>query len=283
MPRVMVKFLSLLFFLTVFVASLLIFPIKCEVSVKQGNWATYKIQAFEGNATQGEEWVRQRVEEVNKIKWINVTAEEILSDDRVRISEKTFFENSTLNTVTYSSSIRNPSDLRYWIIAGNLRKGDQISEAENITVQETYIDQVANVSRRVNQGFIEVIYTEIEQIQTVEFYWDQETGILCRSLSTYLAVSEGSVNTIVNIMIWIEDTNVWKADSSGNWLLLATILIMLFLAVLTTVLVKHRKAKMRSRRKLRVINYLTYVFSSKVLINPQCFNCKRRRARIRPL
>jgi len=227
---------------------LLISPIKGNVGVKVGNWATYKIQALAGNATEGNERMLARVNETNSIQWINVTVEKI-SDDRVKILEITHFENGTSNSIPYEGSIRSPGDLRYWIIAGGLRKDDLISTEENLTVRGTYSEEYANITRFVNQGFLEIRRLEMNQLQTVEFYWDQETGILCRSLSTYMIVSESSGEVTVAIMISLINTNAWKTDfgSYGRWLVAVAITVVTVSIVAFKLIVRKKSKKRRSR------------------------------------
>lgn len=279
MYNITAKSLTFLFFVTLFVVILLVFPIKGNVGVEQGSWATYKILAEEGNATEGKEWIQSRMDETNKIERINATIQEILPNDIVKILEITFFKDGTLDNTSYVSSIRNPGDLGYWIIAGGLKKGDLICDEENLTVRGTYPEEHANVTRWINQGFIEVRRPEINQMQIVEFYWDQATGILCRSLSTYLIVSGDSVTVMVRIMILMIDTNMWKADSSSDgWWLMAIAIVTVFTAALMFIMTKKRKKKHsdccpKPRFLIeKILNFLTFSIEKcqKVRRNNSC-------------
>lgn len=221
-----------------------------DIRVRVADWAKYDIRAWKANKTETEEWMEPLINETNKISCINVTVEEIVSLDAIKISENIRFKNGISNSTFYiGSPKRTPSNLKYWVISSGLEKGDPISTEEwvgNFTVIDTHLRNYANATRRVIHGFLKKRSGEPPP-QMAEYFWDQKTGILCGSLFTYQG-SEPKYAVFVEIKM--TETNIWEtdSDSSGSWWPAIIVAVILVAAVFSLI---QRKRGTRKKKKPR--------------------------------
>jgi len=219
-----------------------------NVGVKVGDWAKYDIWAWKVSENETEEWMEPLINETNNVLWVNMTVKEIVSSRTIKISETIQFKNGTMNSTSYTGSPKDtPSNLKYWIISGGLEEGDWISteaSVENFTVLDTRLEKYANATRRVIHGVLRRRSGE-SQPQMAEYFWDQETGILCSCLFTY-QTSKPQYTVFVEIKM--TETNVWEPDSdSGNswW---PAIIVALILVTAVLLLIRRKQGTRKKKR-----------------------------------
>lgn len=216
--------------------------------LKVGDWAKHDIWAWKASGNATEEWMDPLINETNNIAWINMTVKETVTSRTIRISETIQFRNGTVNTTSHIGSPKDtPSNLKYWIISSGLEEGDWIStetSVENFTVYDTRLQEYANATRRVIHGVLKRSSAE-SQPQMAEYFWDQETGILCSCLFTY----QGSApQYTVFVQIIMTETNVWEPDSDSGISWWPAIVVGLTLAATVFVLIKRNQGTKKKKR-----------------------------------
>lgn len=235
--------------LVVSTATMLLVSATYNAGVKVGDWAKCDIWAWKASKTETEEWMEPLINDTNNIAWINMTVKEIASSRTINISETIQFRNGIANITSYIGSPKyTPSNLKYWIISGGLEEGDWISteaSVENFTVLDTRLQKYANATRRVVHGVLKRSFGE-SQPQMAEYFWDQETGILCSCLFTY----QGSKpQYTVFVQIIMTETNVWEPDSNdGNSWWPAMIGAALILVTAVFLLIKRNQGTRKKKR-----------------------------------
>jgi hypothetical protein len=219
-----------------------------NVEVKVGDWAKYDIWAWKASKNETEEWMEPLINQTNNILWINMTVKETASSGTIKISETIQFKNGIANITSYIGSPKDtPSNLKYWITSGGLEEGDWISteaSVENFTVYDTRLDEYANATRRVTHGFLKKRSGESPP-QMAEYFWDQETGILCSCLYTYQG-SKPQYTVFVEIRMM--ETNVWEpeSDSGNSWW--PAIIVALILVTAVFLLIKRKQGTTKKKR-----------------------------------
>lgn len=248
MRNLRVGSLAQLYIIVLISSSLLVSTTDGQMEIEKGDWAVYEILAFKGSATEEKEWAATHINETNNIECINVTVEEVLFVDKFRVAETTYFKNGTPpHITTYVGSPNTPEELHYWIIPSDLEEGEKVFGVENFTVRfrsEEYV----NVTRSVNRGAR--LTKSGNQTWMFEFYWDNPTGFLCRSLATCWLHAQ----IAMYVQIKLVDTNMWASHShSGSsgrpWEITAIVLIIAITAITSAFLLIRRKKRLTSKRK----------------------------------
>lgn len=214
--------------------------------LKVGDWAKYDIWAWKAGGNATEEWMEPLINETNNMAWINTTVKEMVTSRTIKISETIQFRNGTANSTSHIGSPKDtPGNLKYWIISSGLEEGDWISteaSVENFTVLDTRLQKYANATRRVIHG---VLGSGESQPQMVEYFWDQETGILCSCLLTY----QGSTpQYTVFVQIIMTETNVWEPDSDSGISWWPAIVVGLTLVAAVFLLIKRNQGTRKKKR-----------------------------------
>jgi len=199
------------------------------VGVKVGDWVKYNVIRI------GPDSVAWTPSPMERAVWIKVEVQNV-SGTTVTALEIIHLTNGSDSVSTISWDLQNVNTLwRHFIIAANLGPGDKVGEYTmwmnetevfkdvdlvlNDTVSRTY----GGVTRDVNVlKFSELVgYFEYWNNNTLEYYWDRETGFLLERIwqTRYAELGSTPMSTL---KLEIADTNMWKMEAqlfqSQSWL-----------------------------------------------------------------
>jgi len=227
----MLKKISLAFFVFFLIAILFspfVYAVTRNVGVKAGDWAEYEFStswiSTDPKATEPSKVTEQRkLKEVRfyvkEVAGLNVTSELTL-----------YFENGTETSETVLGDIKEGS-MSMFLVAADLQVGDAIAEFPAApSINETLVKEYAGAKREVNHAKISLNLPFLNQ--TLDFYWDKKTGLLCEFLTNGTRYVLGGYSETITSSLKISKTNVWQPESFFTqwWLLLAVVAVLIVVA-----------------------------------------------------
>jgi hypothetical protein len=257
------KVFALTFFY-ILIVSTLIFPAAANsIGVKVGSWAKYDI-SFEDTWLSEEQKPSFLLEaEQRNGSWNNVTVRDV-SNSNVTFEVVTHAKNGTEFTDTYQGDITSGvgNFTLPLLIDANRSEGETIVDNPDAAlINKTMPMNFAGANRKVN--FIPVIDGDVAWNETSReyqvvgngtlryYYFDKETGILCR-FETLTKELNASYGLLIHINIVMMQTNLWVAEPLGGWEWWLVGAVIIIAPVTLFYFLKTRKKKRR-----RVAPHLT--------------------------
>jgi hypothetical protein len=235
------------------------------VGVKRGDWAKYSVTwlgpADAACVAFGEEKDFSWTEEG---EWIKLEVQEV-HEDTVAVLVTLHFRDGNESTAVHSWNLTDSSNAGYhYIIAANLTTGDKVGDYavwNNETKKFVFVELTLNdtVSKTYGGATREVdplSFSELVgdfgrwKINTLEFWWDKETGFLLeRTFKVYYPDDPNySQVPASTVDVKIVDTNMWKMetipDQASTIAFFGSFLAVAFVAVLIAKSFWNKKRKL---------------------------------------
>jgi len=193
-----------------------------SVGVKAGDWVEYDYSVF-WKSTKPGATEPSRVTEQRKLEEVRLYVKEV-SGLNVTVELTLHFKNGTEKTETFSGDI-GKGGISVFLISANLDVGDPIVESPMApSINETITREYAGAKRDSNHAKISLSFSFLNQ--SVDLYWDRDTGLLCETLTNGTQYALGGYSETIATALKISETNVWQPESSVTqwwwlWLLVA--------------------------------------------------------------
>jgi len=219
-------------FFAFFLAATLFSPFVCaltrRVGVKAGDWAKYDFSTS-WISTNPEATEPGKITEQRKLKEVRFYVKEVAGLNVT--SELTlYFENGTETSETILGNIQEGS-MSMFLVAADLQVGEAIAEFPAAPlINETLVREYAGAKREVNHAKVALSLPLLNQ--TLDFYWDKKTGLLCEFLTNGTRYVLGGYSETVTSYLKISETNVWQPESflTQWWLLSAVVAVLIAVA-----------------------------------------------------
>lgn len=217
-----------------------ILAVEYNAGVKAGDWVKYGEISVSWNGTGTEP---QYISDAKQIDWIEYEVQSV-SGTTVNINYTTHYKNGTSDIEgPFGIDIEGSSGI-YWVIAGNLTKGDPVLTGSNaLTLNDTVTRRYAGASRSVN--YLNITYTSDSSTHIFRAYYDQATGMI---LEYYMRMPDSTTTgAFVEYSVKATETNMWSPDLTGvilgNPLYIVGIVVLVAIIVVGAFILIRRKPK----------------------------------------
>ncbi len=211
-----------------------------NVGVRVGDWikyGQYKV-TWSGNGSEP-----SYITDEKKVDWMRIDVENI-SGTTVTLNLTTHYNNGT--QIPQNSSIDVTGNFGYFIIASNLKSGDNVINQANFpTINQTTTAMYAGASRNVN--LLETTSVYGNQTTTGKVYWDQSTGVMVEMYSK--TPDSSNLGAYIGTSVKATETNMWSADSAHEVVTLSNNLISIIIAAITVIIASVAATIVFLRRK----------------------------------
>jgi len=210
--------------LTLLLALLMIFPTvfgQNTDGVKAGDWVLYSVTRL------GPDTVAWGGPTMKRAVWVKVEVQNI-SGTVITARETIHLTDGSDSITTISWDLQGVGSWYHFIIATNLGPGDKVGDYTvwvnetgefkdvELTLNNTVSRSYGGVTREVNVlKFSELVgYFEWWNNNTLEYYWDCETGFLLEKIwqSRYVELGNTPISTL---RLEIADTNMWEMETDS--------------------------------------------------------------------
>jgi len=195
--------------------SLRVRAVEYSPGVKAGDWIKYGQYSvtWTGKGTEPTDITRQK-----KIVWLRVDVEYV-SGTTVTLNVTAHLNNGTQTSVNVGVDVMGNATMvgTPFLIASNLKKGDQIINQTSLTwmnqITTTTTGRYAGAWRNVDLAEHAEVYGNITA--QAKIYWDQSTGFLVEIHSKY-SPDPSNPNAIAEFSLKATETNIWSPDLLGS-------------------------------------------------------------------
>ena len=219
------------------------------VGVNVGDWVKYSVTRL------GPDKVAWGGPTMKRAVWVKVEVQNI-SGTVITARETIHLTDGSDSITTDSWDLQGVGSWYPFIIATNLGPGDKVGDYAvwvnetgefkdvELTLNNTVLRSYGGVTKEVNVlKFSELVgFFEWWNNNTLEYYWDRETGFLLEKIwqTRYVEVGNTSISTL---RLEIADTNMWEMETeSSSWQRLA-VAIPVGAIVVAAVTIKLRNKK----------------------------------------
>lgn len=210
--------------------------------VKAEDWAKYVTTDVSWTSTQPGATKPQYIIDAENTEWERVQVATV-SVTTITGSSIAHYKNGTEKTYAYSGDIKTGSgNITYVFVGGGLNSGEKINESPSSpSINDTVTRSYAGASRSVN--WVGARYVSSVYNATMDFYWDQTTGILCE-LFVSTSTKSGAYMTTLSQRVVISETNRWAGSFLGlEWWMYIVIAVVVIIAIIVLIFFILRRRK----------------------------------------
>lgn len=205
---------------------LMIFPIvfgQNTDGVKAGDWVKYSV------TRRGPDTVAWGGPTMKRAVWVKVEVQNI-SGTVITARETTHLTDGSDSITMNSWDLQGVGSWYHFIIATNLGPGDKVGDYTvwvnetgefkdvDLTLNDTVSRSYGGVTREVNVLKFSELGTDFGwwRNNTLEYYWDRETGFLLEKIwqSRYVELGNTPISTL---RLEIADTNMWEMETGESF------------------------------------------------------------------
>ena len=195
------------------------------VGVKAGDWVKYNVIRI------GPESVAWTPPPMKRAVWVrvevqNVSGTTVTARETIHLTDGS----DSVSTISWDLQKTQSAGVGEYVIATNLDLGDKVGDYTvwvnatgifkdvDLTLNDTVSRTYGGVTKEVNVlKFSELVgYFEWWNNNTLEYYWDRETGFLLERIRQTCYIELGST-PMSTLKLEIADTNMWKMETQPFW------------------------------------------------------------------